>query len=46
VREVIVGVLPLVEQKSEGGALVEGASELVLCLLEGRGPLFVKEVKG
>lgn len=24
---------------------MEGASELVLCLLEGRGPLFAKEVK-
>jgi hypothetical protein len=45
VREVVVGVLPLVEQKTESGQLAEGASELVLCLLEGRGPLFAKEVK-
>ncbi len=32
-REVIMSVLPLVEDKEQKDLIVEGASELILCLL-------------
>jgi hypothetical protein len=34
VKEVVVGVLPLVDDKEGSGLLVEGASDLVLSILE------------
>lgn len=43
VKEVITLLLPLVEDKSMDMG-VEGASEMILCLLEKK-PIFVKELK-
>lgn len=43
-KEVILAVLPLVEDKFQKDLTVEGASDLILTLLEKR-PIFVKELK-